>query len=169
MKFLTPLCLLLSVHAMAQSVDYSLEHQANCDTAEARSLKGSQGSCRVLLTSKKVSDQGTCSGIFEDKYMCTFSYEGNGSRAAALSVFCGTAEETIIEEYMVVESIEYKVSTIISGNGQTSLIEDPNTYTVLRDKSLEMTISRSASGRAKGKMNFKFDYYSVPLTQVVCD
>lgn len=170
MKLLFTFCFILSLQVVASASDRSLEHQVNCDTAEARSLKGPYGSCRVLLTPKKVNQEGSCSGIFEGKFLCNISYVGDGSSASLLSLFCGSNGETVLEEEAIVESVEYKVTTIISGNGRTSLIEDPNTYTVFKDRTIEMSTVRTPSGRIKGQIEFNFgDNNIVALTNVVCE
>jgi len=169
LKLLLPLCFVLSFQAAALAADHSLEYQVNCDTAEARNLKGSQGSCRVLLTPKKVNQEGSCAGFLEDKYFCRISYNGEGSSSSNLNVFCASGAETILDEDMSSDSIEYNVTTIIKGNGGISLIDDPNIYTIFNNRLLEMKTVRSASGQIQGKITFNFDYYSLPLTNVVCE
>lgn len=169
MKLLFAFVFVLSLQAIAVASDRALMHEANCNSAEAKRLKGTQGTCRVLLTPRKVNQYGSCSGLLEGKFLCNVSYDADESNSTVINVFCASGSETILDEDMTVESVEYNVTTIISGNGRTSLIDDPNTYTVFNNRVLEMSMTRIPSGKVQGRVLFNFDFNSVALTNVVCE
>ncbi len=159
--------LVFSSFALAE--DPVMKHQKNCETAEARSLMGNQGSCRVVISPKPVNQQGYCSGIFADKYTCVVSYDADGSSSAILNLNCGTAVETVLNEDLMTTPVQYNVATIISNNGRFSVIGDTNRYTLFSHKSMDVSLTQSATGEIQGTVTLHFDSGSESLTHVRCE
>lgn len=160
---------LMLFSSLAQAADPAVKLQDKCDTKEAKRLMGRNGSCRVVVAPKNLNGQGYCSGIFQDSLTCTISYMGDGSKSSLLNLNCGTAVETVVDEDIEVEAIDYKVATIISGQGRTSVIEDLNLYRLLSSKAIEVSFIKGSRGPVKGEVVIHLEDSSIPLTDVVCE
>lgn len=160
---------LVILSSLAQAEDLAMKLQDKCDTKEAQRLTGRNGSCRVVVAPQNLNDQGYCSGVFQNSLTCTITYAGDGSSASVMNLNCGTAVDTVVNENMVVEAIDYNVATIISNQGRTSVIEDTNIYRLLSSKAIQVSFIKSSKGPVKGEVIIHLEDTSVPLTDVVCE
>ncbi|MCM2351421.1 MAG: hypothetical protein NDI69_15470 [Bacteriovoracaceae bacterium] len=155
--------------SLVQAEDLAMKLQDKCDTKEAKRLMGRNGSCRVVVAPRNLNDQGYCSGVFQNSLTCTITYLGDGSSSSLMNLNCGTADETVVNEDMAVEAIDYNVATLISSQGRTSVIEDTNLYRLLSSKAIQVSFIKGSTGPVKGEVIIHLEDSSIPLTDVVCE
>ena len=118
--------LLLSSVAMA---DLGEKHQKNCETPEVKSLVGEAGSCRIVVTPKKLEKRGVCVGLFMGALPCYVSYI-SVPEGAAMNLTCGNdLNNPDLNQDMSAEGTSYNVATLIRTNsGETVVKHDASTY-----------------------------------------
>lgn len=149
----------------------SLAHADLAEDLQKKNCAEASGSCQVVVAPKKVERQGYCVGIFMGKLPCVVSYI-SVKEGAAMNLTCGTdPENPVLNQDMAAEALGFNVLTLISKDGKDSAKNDPNSYTMISNRMVEvMIVDNDVNGviTSTGEVSLSLQAGKVPLTNVTC-
>ena len=147
---------LLSLNSFA--FDLALDHQALCESSEAKTLIGANGSCRIVFGTAKASDtQGVCIGKFRNAMPCRVTYLATADMNG-LQVICGTdAQNPALNQTVRAQASSYTVAAVINKEDQSQVvINDKSANIVLDSSALSVVLSKQqAITKARIFLNLK--------------
>lgn len=161
--------LLLSFNAL--SADLAENHQALCETAEAKALKGKTGSCLIIISNLKNSEeqQGICTGKFMDVIPCTALYISM-KEGSVVRVSCGADPKSpLLYQVLPADSKSYTVSAMITkDDGSTDFISNNSKNSYFESELISIAISSEADKKS-GTVTLQMENGKVDLSEVKCE
>jgi hypothetical protein len=147
---------LLSLNSFA--LDLAFEHQALCESAEAKTLIGANGSCRIVFGTAQASEtQGVCIGKFRNAMPCRVTYLATADMNG-LQIICGTdAQNPALNQTVRAQASSYTVAAVINKEDQSQVvINDKSANIVLDSSALSVVLSKQqAITKARIFLNLK--------------
>lgn len=155
---------LLTLSSLAHA-DLAETHQAKCASADIVSMTGASGSCRVVITPKKVEKQGMCIGMFMGSLPCAVTYIAN-EEGAAMNLTCGTdPQKPVIDQDMAAEAVGYTVTTLIrKADGQDVIKTDGQEYLLVSNRMVDVSLTSATTA----DIGITLQSGRVALTNVNC-
>ncbi len=121
--------------------DVALELGKLCDRADVSRLRGSGGTCRVVIAPRKVEKKVTCTGTFLVAMTCEVELN-TGAEVATIGITCGSnlRRPTLAQEQLASVTAFQAVAVVTDANGKTSIVEDGGEYVVATSELAEMTL-----------------------------
>jgi hypothetical protein len=178
--FLKALFLLLGIMMVLPAhADLTEKHQELCQSSDVKKFKGSNGTCRIVISPKPEVMKGVCSGVFVNT-PCTATFD---SEDKSIHLSCGeTDDDTTIDFSLEGEFIKYKVAAIVTkpdtrilkifGSTEKTLVKnDPVLYKQIYNSALTINLNEVlVNGKVvvKPTMMWTNEAGSIELKNVVC-
>lgn len=145
-------------------------HAQNCETAEVKSLTQGKGSCRIVVTSKKVEKQGYCIGTLAGVFTCSVSFVSIADQAMMNLKCTKGLSETVIDQDMYADAIGYSVATLINTNTNQDIVRnDNNEYSMFSNSLVELNlVENRATGTMTGSVSLDLQGRIIPLDNLIC-
>lgn len=140
------LSMMLALPAMA---DLTEKHSQLCNSSDVKKFKGSNGTCRIVISPRPEEMKGSCTGIFVNT-PCTVTFNSNDK---SIHLTCGESEEEISVDFELQgEFLKYKVAAIVTkpetkllkifGSSEKTLIKnDPVLYKQIYNSALTINLN----------------------------
>lgn len=148
-------------------------HAEVCESSVVEKLKGENGSCRIVISPKKLVKQGSCTGNLGGDLPCTLIFASDKD-GATMNINCGKNPQIPdINQEMDAEALGYTVATLIKkSDGQDLIINDKNNYSFFANRMIRIFLVESPAVFGKTKtsadITISLDQGKVGLTNVVC-
>lgn len=149
--------------------DLAEDHAKNCLRSDVKNLMGPNGSCRILITPKKIQKSGSCSGVFQKNLPCVATFNSE-SKDSALNLKCGTdLANPILDQDMEAEFAGYNLTTIVkTSEGKDVVVEDRNQYSIVTNKMILIQLSQSDTAD-KARFTMDLENGQIDLEDVTCN
>lgn len=140
-------------------------HSKKCDSPEVKALTGTSGSCRVVITPKKITNQGMCVGIFMGSLPCSTTYLAT-EEGAMMNLTCGEdPTKPIIDQDMEAEAMGYTVTTLIKkADGQNIVKTDTMDYVIISNRMVDINLLSPTTA----EIGITIESGRTTLTDVTC-
>lgn len=159
------LALSLLTFSFAAAADVVVAHQAKCASPEVAAMIGATGSCRIVITPRKVDKQGMCIGMFMGSLPCAVTYIAT-PEGAAMNLTCGTdPQKPVINQDMAAEATGYNVTTLIrKADGQDVVRTEAQDYLLIANRMVDVSLTSPTTA----EIGITLQSGRVTLTNVNC-
>jgi hypothetical protein len=164
MKTLIALSLLLSFSAFA---DFADDHAKFCESTEAKSLMGKNGTCQLVLGPVQKNEMSaSCEGKLADiscRVMMLKTFN-----TVSMTLICGDVDSPLLAQVLPAEIVSYNISAVIkNAEGKITTLNDPNEYHLLSNPALDVHLTRGT--KTEGRMIMTLQDKMIELKNVTCN
>ncbi len=165
MPLLVLCCLILSTPVGAQ---VATDGGKLCDRPDVIRLRGARGSCRIVITPRKLEKKFTCTGSFLAAMTCEVELNA-GAQVSTLGITCGTnlRRPTLAQEQLAAVTAFNSLGVVTDSAGKISIVEDAGDYVVASSELAEVTLVER-NGQVSGVIQLILPNGRVPLTDLRC-